>query len=913
MVTILRYDTYFSLAIELINKFIPIRELLNVIKIAFTIIKSHIFKLTARHWYLFVCFILFISLTASLILSFFQKYNNNSILRHIKLRHNWVLYETPEYPKYCTYCSGIIKKRFLLMGSYEGWQCLICKRISHLHCIMQSDFDSCKIECSLNRNLKNSPDIQLQNYNFSSDKISTSFGKLKSKQNVHLHLLIKGNLHSGAICSICKTVCFSPFGLYGQRCAWCNRTYHDECAQNNNIVEQPCDLGALKYIILPPNSFSVEVVDQEKNTDLIIDKKISSFDDRYKKKTVMNDTNHLSLQRDYMNYNGRVKQINQSTLSNRRRISQYIQIFHKNNKNKRLKLFDDYTNSKSGKPLLVFVNTRSGGHLGQGIIRDLYIYLNPIQIVDIQNSKGPDEALLLFKCLAEMKKLIILVCGGDGTVRWVIDRCRDIYGVSLDKLPPIAVLPLGTGNDLSRILGWDVSFNGDILCFLKKLCVSNIKQMDIWTCTAWNTNEYDTGNGSSNKLFSSTFINYLDIGIAARIALKFHTLRETYPQHFNSRLGNQLVYGEVGLRDFFNKSIKLDGLKLFCDGNEVDISDQIDRSQTIKSDDFINSISINLKNEVSYVQVYFRFLLAYLNTIKRYIIWILVPINDFLGTSKYIGINNDNSFDTDVSNINFNSRENKLEGLIICNIPSFSGGVNLWKISNKVREKTHADYEYKIRTAAHTNKKIVRTIFERSMSFTVNNFKNSGYISCSNSEQSELNEIDNPKITIKSDRRKSTSILKSWFSKAFKQNSPFNSQIDELSQTSNQEYEKNFEMQKIDDGLIEVVGIKSLFHLTQLQVGLTEAIKLCQGSNIIVEIPRQVPFQVDGEPKIINKCKLIIESSGKIPVLCSEKVENALSLPVKNALEQAVERNIINVKQKRWITERIAQERTLIS
>lgn len=72
-----------------------------------------------------------------------------------------------------------------------------------------------------------------------------------------------------------------------------------------------------------------------------------------------------------------------------------------------------------------------------------------------------DEGLNKLKIFSNLKKVKILVAGGDGTIGSVINFIKsNIPEWTLD-MPAIAILPLGTGNDLSRCLGWGASVDSN--------------------------------------------------------------------------------------------------------------------------------------------------------------------------------------------------------------------------------------------------------------------------------------------------------------------------------------------------------------------------------------------------------------------------------------------------------------------
>ncbi|GIX91879.1 hypothetical protein CDAR_511782 [Caerostris darwini] len=234
------------------------------------------------------------------------------------------------------------------------------------------------------------------------------------------------------------------------------------------------------------------------------------------------------------------------------------------------------------RPLLVFVNVKSGGCQGLELICSFRKLLNPYQVYDLDNG-GPLPGLYVFRHVKDYK---ILVCGGDGTVGWVL-QCLDNVGQDSEcQSPPCAIVPLGTGNDLARVLRWGPGYTGgeDPLSLLKDIIEADEIRLDRWT-VVFHTDDKPDDKGltavantavSASEDNTAIFVmnNYFGIGIDADLCLDFHNAREENPNKFNSRLHNKGVYVKMGLRKMVSRKTWKDlhkEIRLEVDGKIIDL------------------------------------------------------------------------------------------------------------------------------------------------------------------------------------------------------------------------------------------------------------------------------------------------------------------------------------------------------
>ncbi|RCV30450.1 hypothetical protein SETIT_6G095800v2 [Setaria italica] len=169
--------------------------------------------------------------------------------------------------------------------------------------------------------------------------------------------------------------------------------------------------------------------------------------------------------------------------------------------------------------------------------------------------------------------LRVMVAGGDGTVGWVLGCLGELYVQNREPVPPVAVIPLGTGNDLSRSFGWGASFSFSWKAAAKrslyKAIFGSVSCLDSWHVVVSMPEDgeeekeeldlphslrhlggctfFDDGTAKGElpetvSCFDGVFYNYFSIGMDAQVAYGFHQLRDEKPFLANGPLSNKLIY-----------------------------------------------------------------------------------------------------------------------------------------------------------------------------------------------------------------------------------------------------------------------------------------------------------------------------------------------------------------------------------
>lgn len=411
-----------------------------------------------------------------------------------------------------------------------------------------------------------------------------------------------------AFCSYCEEPCGGTF-LSGSpiwSCLWCQRLVHVDCHSTmSNETGDICDLGQFKRLILSPlyvkelnwnmpGGFLSSITHGANEIASSVRASIRSQSKKYK------HGNEPSIESGNSENIGEMS--TESTGNSHQVENGHHEVDGKNSLNKEVRQQDSAVdkamdgkpslkrNSSSinqkdeshtlgvkqkydlidlppdARPLLVFINKKSGAQRGSTLRMRLNILLNPVQVVELSSTQGPEMGLYLFRKVPHFR---VLICGGDGTVGWVLNAIDKQNFVSP---PPVAILPAGTGNDLARVLSWGgglgpVERQGGLSTFLHDIEHAAVTVLDRWKVTISNPQ-------GKQQLQPTKFMNnYLGIGCDAKVALDIHNLREENPDKFYNQFMNKVLYAREGAKSIMDRTfVDLPWqIRVEVDGVEIEV------------------------------------------------------------------------------------------------------------------------------------------------------------------------------------------------------------------------------------------------------------------------------------------------------------------------------------------------------
>ncbi|CAN6985578.1 hypothetical protein IGI04_000685 [Brassica rapa subsp. trilocularis] len=231
-------------------------------------------------------------------------------------------------------------------------------------------------------------------------------------------------------------------------------------------------------------------------------------------------------------------------------------------------------------PMVVFINPKSGGRHGPVLKERLQQLMSEEQVFDLTEVKPHEFVRYGLACLETVaakgdecarecrERIRIMVAGGDGTVGWVLGCLGELHKEGKSHIPPVGVIPLGTGNDLSRSFNWGGAFpfawRSAMKRTLHRATLGPVAKLDSWSIvvsmpsgevvdppyslkpseeTALDQALDAEGDVPPKaKSYEGVFYNYFSIGMDAQVAYGFHHLRNEKPYLAQGPVTNKIIY-----------------------------------------------------------------------------------------------------------------------------------------------------------------------------------------------------------------------------------------------------------------------------------------------------------------------------------------------------------------------------------
>ncbi|KAI0525152.1 hypothetical protein KFK09_004544 [Dendrobium nobile] len=468
----------------------------------------------------------------------------------------------------------------MMASDYLIHRCDVCGAAAHLTCLSSAHKD-CKC-------------VSMFGYNYVIHQWAVQW------------VLIADRSEETPYCSYCEEPCGGSFlgGSPFWCCMWCQRLVHIDC--HGSLAKETgdmCDLGPFKRLILSPlhvkdvsksggilssitqgaNEFASNIrghmrsqnMKSKHGSTLTADSSnTSNLADLSAESTVNSHQTHKGFNENLEHLAEKVDAENLHPTSGngyKDVLKQYaLRSYSFNQSNdsgvEGTKLKYELIDLPPGaRPLLVFINKKSGAQRTDSLKLCLRFLLNPVQVFELSSAQGPELGLQLFK---KVRHFRILVCGGDGTVGWVLDA---VDKQNYESPPPVAILPAGTGNDLARVLSWGgglgaVERMGGLWSVLEQIEHAAVTVLDRWTITIEDLH--------AKHVQPPRFMNnYLGIGCDAKVALEIHNLREENPEKFYNQFLNKVLYAREGAKFIMDRTFADFPwqIRLEVDGTEVEV------------------------------------------------------------------------------------------------------------------------------------------------------------------------------------------------------------------------------------------------------------------------------------------------------------------------------------------------------